>query len=130
MADVIKRVSRGLPPRQRLQIFDQTDAGAGDVILVKDSLAKPASRVTIESVGGMTIRFNVYQTVFPQRQAGDGQYSDQFGGANVSQGVQHKDTSMGIVTIASGGTLELNDDMPINDIEIVSVTGDFTITCL
>lgn len=130
MADVTKKVSRGLPPRQRLQIFDQTDAGAGDVILVKDSLAKPASRVTIESAGGMTVRFNVYQTVFPQRQSGDGTYADQWGAQNVSKGVQHKDDSMGTVSIAAAGTLELDDDMPINDIEIVSVTGDFTITCL
>ena len=66
MADVVKLVNRGVPPLERTQTFDQADAGAGDVILVKDSLGKTAKNLVIEAVGAMTIRLNVYQMVYRQ----------------------------------------------------------------
>jgi hypothetical protein len=128
MADIIKRVDKGIPVNERYQVFTNADAAATDVILVKSSLYKAASRVTIESGGGMSVRFNVYQTVFPERTTGDG--LDMYGGPNISKGQTYKDTSQTPIAIASGGTLEINGDISVSDIEIVSLVGAFTITCL
>ena len=132
MTDITKKVDLGTPPNERYQVFTQADATAGDVIMVRDSLRKPARKVTIEAAAAMTIRFNVYQYVAPLRQPGDGTAMDGMGmqQSNISKITRYKDDSKDVITLASNDILELDGDMPISDIEIVTAAGDFEIVCI
>ena len=69
MADVIKKVAGHSRDRRMIyQQFTDSDASAGDVILVDQSIGKTASTVVIEPKGGdMTIVFNPYELVFKKR---------------------------------------------------------------
>lgn len=126
MADITKLVDRGIPANQRSQIFTQADGGTGDVLLIKESLGRHAQQLTIEADGDMSIRINVYRVVFPQRKTGEGFTQWWPGLDNVAAGVQVKDDTNALIPIAAGETFELNSEMPITDIELVTVSGDFT----
>lgn len=130
MADITKKVNRGIPTNERTQVFNQTDAGTGDVLLVKDSLGKPASRVTIEAVAAMTIKVNVYHTIYPKRDIAKGNDTNPWapGFPNIAAGVQYKDETVGTHVLDVGDTLVFADDIPVRDIEIVAASGDFVIT--
>jgi hypothetical protein len=131
MADITKKGDRGIPKNERSVSFTQADAGAGDVLMINDSMGKPGTKVVIESAGGMSVRFNVYRTVAPLRKAGDGLGGSVHGFTeNLALAQTVKDETNAVFSIAASGSLELDDDMPIRDIEIVSATGDFTITCI
>jgi hypothetical protein len=132
MADITKKVDRGVPANERTVIFTQADGGAGDVFLVKASVYKPATRVIIEAAAAMTFRFNVYQERAPLRQVSDGLGADEqgWGGPNISRLVTIKDDTGALFSLGAGETLELDDDMPVSDIEIVTASGIFEITCI
>jgi hypothetical protein len=123
MTDVVKLVNRAIPTSQRNQTFTDADAGTGDVILVQDSLGKPASHLVIEAGSPMTFRLNVYHTVYPQRGLADGMADMQILGPNVSRGITIKDATQDPITLDALGTFTLDNDLPIVDIELVTVSG-------
>lgn len=128
MTDIIKKVDRGIPANQRSQVFTNADGGAGDVILVKDSLGRHAQQVTVEATNPMSIRFNVYRYVFSQRQTGQGMTQWWPGLDNLATGTRVKDNTNALIELDAGDTFELDNEMPVNDIELVTVSGVFTIT--
>lgn len=125
MAKVVKRVDRGIAATQSSQVFTQADAGAGDIILVQDSLYKPAQVVHIESVGGMTVRFNVLRTVYPAWPEAGGAIQNPR--LDLANGQEVEDTSQAVLTIAANETFSLDHDIAVSDIKIVSVAGNFEI---
>ena len=127
MSNITKFVDRGISPTARSQVFTQADATTGDILLVADSLGRPASTLQLSSVGGMTIRMNVLRTVFPPAPMNGLQSPGQFEGLNLKLGVSVEDTSQTVQTIAANGTFTLDKAIPISDIKIVSVTGNFNI---
>lgn len=126
MADVTKKVDRNVPVSERAVYFDQTDGGTGDVLMIKDSLGKAASRVLIEAAATLQVRLNVYHTIFPMRETNDGFPGEK----NVSLGQQIKDNTGATFTIAADESLEFDKDIPVSDIEIISAAGSFTISCM
>lgn len=127
MADIIKKVTRTVPPTARYQTFTQADGGAGDVFMIKDSLGSAANYVSIEADADMTVRFNVYHMVYPNREhLTDFMHASHL--PNLALGGRIKDESVASgLDIASGETLELDNDFPVSDIEILSAAGNFTI---
>ena len=130
MADITKKVGRDIAPPFRSQNFTRADAAEGDILLIEDSLGHPASHVTIEADLDMRVRFNVYYTVFPRR---FGQGWDSMSDADhlyeLSSGVQVQRDDNGFIDIEAGATYEFERDMPIADIELITVSGNFDIWC-
>jgi predicted hydrocarbon binding protein len=131
MSDITKKVHRLVPINERSQTFTQADASAGDVIMVKDSLGRPARKVLIEAGDTMSVRFNVYQNIFPLRE----HWMDDFGAWNPGQrnlalGSRVKDNEGVSISIEADGTLELDKDIPVSDIELLTVSGEFTVTVM
>jgi len=122
MPNVVDPISRGIPSRERVQVF--TSASAGDIIKVADSLGRPAQSVSIESVSGMSVRFNVVHTVAPPREGNDLMYTQ--GMPNLALAVDVVDDSQTPIPISAGETFVM-DDIPVKDIQIVTLTGAFTI---
>lgn len=127
MADITKKVDRGIPSTKRYQLFTQADASTGDVILVEDSLGQPAQKVSIEAIADMTVRFNVYQTVYPKRIFNEGFVQTYPGLDNISRGTLIQSDSNAVISISADETLVLSNELVISDIEIVSAAGDFNI---
>ena len=127
MADFVKKVNRGVPLNQRSLSVDQSDVGAGDVVLVKDSLGRPARHISIDAVGAMSIRFNVYHKVYQQRKVGDGLTQWWPGLDNRTTGARYKDNTNAVVDIEAGETFALDGDLPVEDVEIISAAGNFSI---
>lgn len=126
MADITKKVNQWVPVNARTQTFTQDDAGTGDVILVKESLGAAAGQVLIEAAAEITVRFNVYHTVFPQRRHNpDFMHTSHM--PNLAQGTRVKDDTVATVTVGAGESFEMDGKFPTSDIEIVSAGGDFTI---
>lgn len=126
MTDIIKKVSSWIPTTARSQTFTQADGSEGDVFLIKESLGHPASHLLVESFkDGLSIRFNIYQTVFPRRKQ-DGLYYGSSHLFDLASGVQVTELSGGVVTIASGERFDMND-IPISDIQIATASGEFSI---
>ena len=125
MTDITKLVDRAIPPTERTQSFTESDASAGDVLLVKESLGRPARRVNIESDGGMSVRFNVYHTIFPEREGNDLMHTK--GMPNLSQGQTIKLATAARVTLGVGEIWEMDGDFPTSDIELVTASGNWEI---
>lgn len=126
MADVTKPVNRIIPPNQRTQIFTDADAGAGDVILVKESLGRPAKKVLIETTANLSLRFNVYHKVYPQRDGRD--LMDTAHLPNLTLGGTVKDDTGALISLEADETFEMDGSYAVNDIELVTVSGNFAIT--
>jgi len=127
MADIIKKVTPTVPPTARYQTFTQADGGAGDVFMVKDSLGAAANYVSIEAAANMTVRFNVYHTVYPNREhLTDFMHASHLPNLALGETIKDESVASGI-DIATGESLELDGDFPVSDIEILSAAGDFTI---
>lgn len=120
MADIVKKVSRTLPSNERLLKITETDAGAGDVIMVRESLGRTAANVLIDATAAITVRFNVYHTVFPASQT-------PYGSPNLGAGQRIMDESNATVELEAGEAFEASGDFPISDIQIVSGGTDFEI---
>jgi len=127
MANITKKVDRGLPPGERSQSFDQVGISNGDILKVQDSLGKAATHVVIEAVAAMTVRFNVQRTIFPEKTHAEydclypGQYQ------NLAAGVDVVDDTGALVSLAAGESFTLDNDLSIKDIQIVTKAGNFTI---
>jgi len=126
MADVTKLVNRGVPAAQRTQVFTQADAGEGDVILVRDSLGRPAKKVLIETTANLSLRFNVYHMVYPQRDGRD--LMDTGHLPNLALGGRVKDDTTAIISLEADETFEMDGSYSVEDIELLTVSGNFTIT--
>ena len=127
MADIIKKVDRGIPSGERSQSFTQADAVANDIIKVEDSLGKAATHVVVEAVDTLDIKFNVKRTVFPERTHDEydclypGQYK------NLAKGVEVTDDTGALVSLSAGETFTLDNDLSVKDIKIVNTGGAFNI---
>lgn len=129
MSDITKKVSRHIPPTERVQTFTQADAGAGDVLMIEDSLGHPAHRVSVEADAIMTFRTNVYQDLYPWVP------NDQLSGwgedrLHLASGIRIQTDETGIFSLAASETLELDDDISVRDLELVTVSGNFTVTVM
>jgi hypothetical protein len=132
MTDRVKKANRGIPVLQRSQNFTNADASAGDVLMVADSLGYPASHVVIEAQNGaIKVRFNVYQTIYPQRPY-DMLLRDDL--PNISSGVL-LNTASGVTTstdrayvnVEGGTTYTLDKMLAVSDIQLDVVSGNFDI---
>jgi len=127
MADIIKKVDRGVPTLQRTQNFTNTDASAGDILKVQESLGRTAKHVVIEATGAMTVRFNLVRTIYPNRtkEEYDCLYPETY--KNLALGQTVEDTTGALVSIGAGESFELDNDLPVKDIKIVTAAGAFDI---
>jgi hypothetical protein len=127
MSKIFRRVDRNIPVTLRSQEFSNLDAVEGDVLMVETSLGKLASHATIRTVNGsLRVRFNVYQTVFPHR--GNDSLNAQYT-LNTASGTEYKlgeaDTADYIVEADT--SVDFFNRFPIRDIELVTVSGTFTV---
>lgn len=120
MADIVKKVSRTLPISERILKVTEADATAGDVIMVRESLGRPADNILIDATAAITIRFNVYHTVYPASQT-------PYGAPNLGAGVRVIDDTTALVELEAGEAFEASGDFPIVDIQIISGGTDFEI---
>jgi hypothetical protein len=131
MTDITKKVNGIVPLNERSQVFTQADGGTGDVLMVQDSLGRAARRVLIEAAAGgaMTVRFNVYQKLYGEYSYTDNPWS-QWNGEwkNLTDETTIKDNEGITHSIAAGESMELDNDIPVKDIEILSAAGSFIIT--
>tara|TARA_Y100000310_G_scaffold163966_1_gene163842 strand:+ start:137 stop:535 length:399 start_codon:yes stop_codon:yes gene_type:complete len=129
MADIIKKVDRGVSPAQRTQNFTQADliGGDGDILKIQESLGRTAKHVVIEAGAAMTVRFNVIRTIYPNRTKEDYDclYPEIY--KNLALGQTVEDTTGALVSIGAGETFELDNDLPVKDIKIESAAGTFDI---
>lgn len=127
MADITKKVDRGIFPTSRTQNFTQADAGAGDVLMVESSLGHPARHVMIETDADLEFRLNVYYKVYPRHAPfGDG-LTDIDHLPNVAAGVDITSDTGALVSLGAGETFELDGDTPVKDIQLVTVSGNFDV---
>ena len=128
MANITKKVDRGVPPGERSQSFTQADIDdEGDILKIQDSLGKAATHVVIAATAAMTVRFNVQRTIFPEKTHAEydclypGQYQ------NLAAGVDVEDDTGALVSLVAGESFTLDNDLSIKDIKIVSADGAFSI---
>jgi hypothetical protein len=127
MSKITKKVNRAIPVTQRSQVFTQVDATTGDILMVQDSLGKPARSVQIQAGATMNVRFNVVQTVFPPRDTGMGGFPYGDLSKNTAAGVEVIDDSARVLTIGASETFTLDNDLAVQDIQLVAVSGTFEI---
>lgn len=127
MADIIKKVDRGISSEQRTQNFTNTDANAGDILKIQESLGRTAKHVVIEAIGAMTVRFNVVRTIYPNKtkEEYDCLYPEMY--KNLALGQTIEDTTGALVSIGANESFELDNDLPVKDIKIVTAAGAFDI---
>ena len=130
MSDIIKKVDRGVPSAQRTQNFTEVDAAAdGDILKIEESRGRVAMHVVLEKKtgGAMTVKFNVIRTVFPNRtkEDYDNPYPEMY--KNLALGQVVEDTTGALVTINPTETFELDNDLPVKDIKLVTVSTTFDI---
>jgi hypothetical protein len=127
MANITKKVDRGIPSGERSQNFTQVDINPGDIIKVQDSLGKVATHVVVEATAAMTIRFNVQRTIFPERTHTeyDSLYPGQY--QNLALGQIIEDETGALVSLAAGESFTLDNDLAIKDIKVVTAAGAFNI---
>jgi len=130
MSDITKKVDRNIPVNQRSVSFDESEASTGDVILVEESLGRCAQHLTFDSTGGMTVRLNVYQKTFPLREPSDNLTQWWPGLLNLAKEVLYKSETNALIEIGSSETFVLDDEVPVRDIELVTVSGNFTIIAM
>lgn len=125
MAQIVKRVDRGIWPTQRSQSFTQADAGAGDIILVQESLGQPAQHLTVEAAAAMDLRLNVLRKVYPALPDAGGAIQNPR--LDLENGQEVEDTTTALFHLDANETLVLNKEISITDIKLVSVGGNFEI---
>jgi hypothetical protein len=120
MTEVLNHVDRGVPSNLRYTTFNSSLANSGDILLVNDSLGRPARSMTINTDTDMSIRLNVKRTVYARRQVnyhGDLLWTDHMD--NLTSGMSFIDEGAAEIPIQASGTLTLSN-IPISDIEIRS----------
>lgn len=122
MADIIKKIDRGIPVTQRTQNFTQVDANEGDVLMISSSLGHCASNLTIEADATLEVRLNVYHKVYPRRTGNDGTEGG-FGDLNISSGHRYKSEEGAIITVEAGSVYSMENELSITDLELVTASG-------
>lgn len=132
MADVIKRIDRNIPGVMRMQKFTESDASVGDVILIKESLGKIATNVTVTATAAMTVRFNVYHTVVPHRTTVDQTDMSSWapGLDNPAKASQYQTDELPAIALEAGEVFILDKDVAVQDVEIVAAAGAFEILAM
>ena len=131
MADIVKKVNPGVPVNERAQTFTHADAGTGDILMFRESLGKPATRVIIEATDEVVFRMNVYQMTFPQRTLLEDDFNQfNLGVLNLTSGVQYVDETGALIQLNASTTFELDDDLPVSDIQLVTVSGVFEVIAM
>ena len=127
MSQITKKVDRGVTAAHRTQVFTQADASAGDILLIQTSLGKPARTISIQAVGAMTVRFNVLRTIYPNRDSNA--WNSPYGPMtkNLALGEEVEDTTQSVLTIDANTTFSLQNEIPVQDIKIVSAAGNWEI---
>jgi len=128
MADIVKFVNRGIAPTMRTVNFTQADAGDGDTLMIRDSLGHDAHTLVIEAAATMLIRFNTRYKVYPHRGSPEMFDMNQINVPDLAREENLIDlTSPAAVTLEANETFTLKDDIPIRDIYIATVSGNFDI---
>jgi hypothetical protein len=123
MSQVTKPVDFNVGPQERFQVFTQADASQGDILLVLASLGKTAQEIIVMPTNAMTIRVNVIQTVAPRRAGNDLMFTNHLPNLALSQQIISDFATP--IPIPGGG--ELHWAGPVQDIELTSLTGNWTI---
>jgi len=125
MAERTKICDRNLESPYRSVNWTEADSDEGDVLLVRESLGRPASNCTIEvdSVGdGMSVRFNVKRTIYPRIPRREGfMYVDHL--PYLPSGEDYTDTTVALVNIEAGSTYSFETGPAVRDVQIVSASG-------
>ena len=110
-------------------VFDENDAGVGDILMVRDSLGgRPASHVSIDATAAISVKFNVVQTIYPLRKQGEGFSEPDTGYRNIGQGVEYIASGEAYTyALGAGETLELDGEFPIEDIMVTAGATDYVI---
>ncbi len=127
MPDIKKHIDRNIPPLQRSVRFTQDDANEGDILLLEESLGHAARVLRMEASGTDTleVRLNVRQNVFPRR-GGDGLLYTETK-PNLASGTSFLQSGTALIVIEGGTTVEFDHEMPVRDIELITVAGQFDI---
>lgn len=129
MANITRHVTRQIvAPRQWWTSGDANDLGnpmaVGDIFKLNASLNGPASEVVITTAtGSMSFRTNSVIQEFPSRPKGEYLFGDS--NDYIASGVFATDASQTAIVVATGATITLTG--PINDLEICSMSGTFTL---
>jgi hypothetical protein len=111
-------------------VFTQADAGSGDILMVKDSLGRPAKKVSIDATADVTVKFNTVHSLYPLRQPGDGFSEPDTGYRHLGNAQEYiASGEIDSYVLTAGETLDLDGDFPVEDIMLVSGATDFTILC-
>lgn len=135
MADITRRVNRGIPPTKRFQSWDsavhRNDAGEGfaegDIFQVETSLGHPASHVNIvvdtTPAGSMSVRFNPEVRIFRRRDRGEYGYLSE-NEIWVASGITWSgDTSMNAIILEEGDTYNIDNELPVSTIQLATYSG-------
>jgi hypothetical protein len=126
MTKITKRVDRGIPSLSRTQQFTQVDAVAGDILMIADSLGHPAHFVTITATDEVSFRLNTIQMVYP-RQPDDNGLMLTSHMPCPALGQEYQSAEGAITLVGANATLTLDNTVPIDDLELVTVSGVFDI---
>lgn len=126
MASVSKIVDQRIHPVRRYQSFTQADFSAGDICQIETSLGKPAKYVHIETDlnASLVIRLNSQFASFNQR---DPRLNANLQPNDISSEQTVTDDTQRTITISGNEVWELENIMPVGDIQLVSFSGTFTI---
>lgn len=135
MATITKYADRGVAPNLRVQTWDSRtdldDAGGAiagsDIFRISESLGHPAHQLTIEMfVSSGSFRINPRVTLYPRRPPGEGSNYLSNWYPNVAAGVSYLSTRQDPVVVPAGGTYVLDNEVPVEEVEIVSIgTGGY-----
>jgi hypothetical protein len=107
-----------------MQRFTQADATTGDILMVQKSLGGSAAHLRVEADGDLEFSLNVIRTVSPMRQ------NDPFFASNcvpnVALTVELIDSTPSVVLV-SGETYSMDEVAPIDDIQLIVASGNFSI---
>ena len=123
MSQITKPTDANVSPLGRFQVFTQADANQGDILMILASLGKTAQEIIVMPSNAMTIRVNVIQTVAPTRAGNDLMFTNHL--PNLARSVTYVSQTATPIPVPAGGELHLS--MPIQDIELTSFTGNWTI---
>ena len=96
----------------------------GDIFRITNSLQRAGRNLVITTgAGSISIRINGQIVNYPARQYYEFFNADYM--QNISLGVEHKDTSQTPIVIPASETYEWKGEIPIQTIEIVTMTANF-----
>lgn len=138
MASITKIVNGQIPSALRSQNWqtnlDSNDDGnpitEGDIFEIQASLGRVAKNLQIEMLGGATsasFRVNPYVTIFPRRPANEFAPGSDFYDF-VASGLTYQDTSVSAMILDAGETWELEGELPVRAVEVVTMSGNFRLS--